>query len=294
MFATTITAISSPATYLVMDIETADAPESAIQAAIAAWRPSATAKTADEINAEANNAIESWTPPLNIKDPAKIDERRKAMMDKVAADRSSGLERLADRQSEAHAKIRERSALLDSAPVVCIGVQTQYDTMVFNGMDSVDMRSKGVRCLSCGNERDMLIAFRRWVEIYTNEETVIVGQNVKGFDLPKLRSAFMRQRLKLPAILAPRLGAEQTQSVVDTAYLFKSFSIEHRDDFCPSLDTICASLGVPMPKSVVSGAEVPRMVREGRYEEVLVYNAIDVAATARAYLLMSGQASDLE
>ena len=244
-----VTAIASAASYLVMDIETGEAPETAILAALA-----------------------SWKAPSNMRDQAKIE----------------------DRKLEAMEKIRERSALLDAAPIVCVGIQTQHGAVVFNAMDSKEYAISGVRCVPCGNEKNMLTDLRRWLEIHTNESTILAGQNIKNFDLPKLRSAFVRHHLKLPTILAPRLGNEQTQSVVDTAYLFKAFSVEHRDDFCPSLDSVCNGLGIPKPKSVISGADVPMLVKARRYEEVLVYNAIDIAATARAYLLMSGQAEDLQ
>lgn len=287
-----VVSISAPAQYLVVDIETGEAPEQAIQAAIAAWKPGPTAKTAAEIVAEAEQAVADWRVPSNLKDPVKIEERRTLAMDKVNADRQSALDKITERQRDAAERIRSKSALLDSAPILCIGIQTQHGAVVFNGMDTIAYPIKGVQCIACGSERDMLWAVRQWLEIYTSPETVLVGQNVRNFDLPKLRSAFTRWKLKLPAILAPRIIGEQT-NMVDISSLFKGFSVEHRDDFCPSLDTICNALSVPRPKAVMSGAEVPGMHRNGRYHEILTYNAIDIGATTRAYLLMSGQADDL-
>ena len=291
--ATNVVGLLPTSQYLVLDVETRDAPESAIEEAINLWKPGANSKTAQEINADADKAIATWRAPINIKDPAKIEERRKNSLENIELARQAALTKLEERKQEDIANIRSRSALLDAAPIMCIGVQTQDGAVVFNGMDSTEYGLPNVRCVSCGNERDMLIAFRQWVEVYTNTDTWLVGHNIKGFDLPKLRSAFMRWKLKLPAVLAPKVLAEQ-QLVVDTAALFRSFSVEHRDDFCPSLSTMCASLGIPAPKGVMAGSDIPGMYRAGWYLEILTYNAIDVAATTRAYLLMSGQASDLE
>ena len=242
-----VVSIAAPARYLVIDIETGDAPEAAISA-----------------------ALEGWRPPANVKDPAKI----------------------ADRQSDAAVKIRDRSALLDAAPLLCIGTQTERGGIVFNGMDTIAHAMPSVQCMSCGTDRDMLLAFRQWLDLYTSLDTVLVGHNIKAFDLPKLRSAYTRHKLKLPTILAPRI-LNEALLIVDTAQLFRSYSVEHREDFCPSLSAVCTGLDIPKPKAILSGAEVPRLHREGKYAEILTYNAIDVAATARAYLLMTGQADDL-
>ena len=228
-------------------------------------------ETGNASDADIETVLRCWKPPSNLRDQTKIEERRQ----------------------EAALKIRERSALLDSAPILCVGIQTDFARAVFNGIDDVIYDVGGIDTTSCGNERDMLLELRKWLDINTSPDTILVGHNVRGFDLPKLRSAYMRNKLLLPNLLAPKmLNGEQT--IVDTAYLFKSFSVEHRDDFCPSLTSVCNGLNIPQPKVVISGAEVPKMHQEGRYVEILTYNMIDVLATARAYLLMSGNAEDLQ
>lgn len=303
MFATTQTqpqqaapvfTLAAPAAYVVLDLETADAPEESIAAAIEAWKPPATAKTAEEIDAEAERAAATWTPPANIKDPAKIEERREAALARIEADRLAALEKVEERRAEAVARIREKAALLDASPIVCVGVQTDREAAEFNGMDGTAFDIGGVPAIPCGNEREMLVKMRDWLDARTDPGTVVVGHNVRPWDLPKLRNAYLRHRLRLPAIFAPRvLDSDPSPVVVDTATLFKAFSAEHRDDFCPNLDTVCAGLGIPKPKSVITGADVPRLYREGRYHEILIYNAVDREATTRAYLLMTGQAGEL-
>ena len=243
-----VVSITAPASYLVLDVETGDAPEEAIA-----------------------SAMRNWRPPANVKDQDKIETRK----------------------AEAVVKIRERSALLDAAPLLCVGLQTNHSVLSFNGMNNQEYNIGGGHSIACGDEKGMLIKLRAWLDLQTDTNTVLVGHNVRGFDLPKLRAAFMRYKLRLPSVLAPRI-IDEAQSVVDTAQLFRSFSVEHRDDFCPGLDATCAGLGVLQPKSFMSGAEVPRMHREGKYLEILTYNMIDVLATTRVYLLMTGQAKDLQ
>jgi len=293
MFATApVTSLASPAEWLVVDIETGNAPEAAIINAIAKQKPAANAKTIEEINADAMQAIANWKAPSNFKDSVKIAERRQSFIESVETERLAAIEKIVERQTEVVTRIRDRSALLDSAPILCIGMQTEVGVISFNGMNEGDCDINGVRVVSCGDERSMLIAVREWAEYYTSPDTVIVGHNIKGFDLPKIRNAYMRHKLILPAVFAPRIAGE-SQSVVDTASLFRSFSVEHKDDFCPSLSAMCSTLDIPLPKSVVSGSEVPSMHSEGKYHDILIYNVIDVMATTRAYLLMSGQANDL-
>jgi predicted PolB exonuclease-like 3'-5' exonuclease len=63
--------------------------------------------------------------------------------------------------------------------------------------------------------------------------------------------------------------------------------MEHRDAQFIGLETVCRSLGIPRPKEVVDGSMVPQLVREGRAAEVCTYCAVDVAATAEAFRLMT-------
>ncbi len=249
MFAAVTPIIPQPAAaFVVLDLETGDAPEDAIQ-----------------------QALDAWTPPSNIKDPAKIDARR----------------------DEADAKIRERAALLDASPIICVAIQTESQRLIFNGMPGAP-DVNGWMVIHCGNEHGLLRALRAWLDAHTSPETVIVGHNIRSFDLPKLRGAYIRHSLKLPAILKPRLRDETKAETVDTAALFKAFSMEHRDDFCPSLDTVAASFGIPRPKQHMSGADCPRLFREGQVQTVLTYCAVDVATTTRAYQLMAANAPDLD
>lgn len=239
---------ASKSKYVVLDIETGDAPDDAIAA-----------------------AVENWKPPANIKDAAKIEAR----------------------QAEAADKIKEKGALLDASPILCAVLVTDAHGFVFDGMGA----SAGVdsfNTIHALDERGLLLNLRGFLDNLTGPETVIVGHRVKKFDLPKLRNAYLRHKLRLPEILKPRGRDELRAEVIDTAELFRYFSMEYADALFVSLDTVCATLGIPRPKSVISGADVPMLHRAGRDIEILTYCAIDTAATAQAYLLMTGQAGELQ
>lgn len=239
----------SAAAWLVIDIETGDAPAEAVAAAIADWKA-----------------------PANVKDPEKIEVRRQ----------------------EAIAKFNGKAALLDASPILCVAIQTDRARLVFNGMDASAPTIDGWPVVPCGDERGLLLALRAWLDANTGPETMLAGHNLRAFDLPKIRHGYIRHGLKLPNVLRPKLGDEAKNEVVDTATLFKAFSMEHRDDFCPALDTVAASFGIPRPKQHMTGADCPRLFREGEFATILIYCAVDVATTARAYQLMTGTAPDLE
>ncbi|WP_200331005.1 hypothetical protein [Thiocystis violacea] len=236
----TLTQTAAASRFVVLDLETTDAPEEAIQAAIAAWK-----------------APSNWKP-----------------------------ETVEAKRAEAAEKIRDKAALLDASPIVCVGVRSDRDGVMFSGMgDPGPLDLHGWRIETHDDERAMLAALGQWLDVNADEQTTLAGHNVRNFDLPKLRGGFVRHRLPLPACLKPRASGP-AQPVTDTMSLFKSFSMEHRDDFAVNLDLVCTAFGIPRPKQYVSGADVPRMHRAGQIAAILTYCCIDVDATTEIYRLM--------
>ncbi len=229
-------------------------------------------ETGDSPAEDVERALENWKPPGNVKDPEKIDARRE----------------------EAAAKIRERAALLDTSPIFCVAIKTDRAQLILNGMDASAPAIDGWTVTACGDEDGLLRTLRVLLDQFTRQDTLMVGHNLRNFDLPKLRHGYIRHGLKLPAILKPRLRNETPVEVIDTASLFEAFSMEHRDDFCPSLDTVAVSLGIPRPKQHMNGADCPRLYREGQIATVLLYCAVDTATTTRAFQLMIATAPDRE
>lgn len=212
------------------------------------------------------DAINEYKPPSNIKDAEKI----------------------ASRKAEAEAKIRESSALLDASPIICIALKTDFCAIVFNGMSMDVLNIDGWLSMPCGDERGLLIALRAFLDAVSTDETVIVCHN-SNFDLPKARNGFLRHRLRLPFLLQ-----FYGQPVFDTMRQIRYFSMENADERFVSLDTVARVLGIPQPKQVITGADCPRLHREGRFAEICTYCCVDVATTERAYLLMTGQSAELE
>lgn len=246
--AVTLAAPLAAASFVVLDLETGDAPAEALAATIANWK-----------------APGNWKPET-------VEAKRREFAEKAA----------------------DKAALLDASPILCVALQTDRARLILNGMDDSTPAIDGWPVVPCVNERGLLVTLRAWLDASATPETLIVGHNIRAFDLPKLRHAYIRHSLRLPEILKPRLRDEAKAETVDTAALFKAFSMEHRDDFCPSLDTVAASFGIPRPKQHMSGADCPRLYREGQIATVLTYCAVDVATTTRAYQLMTSTAPDIE
>jgi len=228
-------------------------------------------ETGDAPAAAVTDAIAAWKAPSNWKP-----------------------ETVANRRQEAAVRIREKSALLDAAPILCMALRSPDEQVVWNGMDAGPHAIEDWRVDSRGDERNMLIAIREWLDRRTDPTTLLVGHNHRNFDLPKLRTRFVHHRLRLPRVLTPKLGdAGSANETVDTMALFRAFSPEHRDNLFVDLETVARHLGIPRPKQVVSGAEVPRLHREGNHLAVLVYCCVDVATTSTAFQLMTSTAPGL-
>lgn len=219
-----------------------------------------------------NQELELWKPPSNWK-PETIEKNR-----------------------EEHAqKVREKSALLDSAPIASIALaDAEGDIVVFHQLRMDSGMQDGFFSDHSKTEREMLIAFREWANQCTDENTVIVGFNI-GFDLPHLRLAYTRHNLKLPALLIPR----SNNPVFDVMYLFTKY-FTSKDTLFISLDEVAKRLGLDTDGKQLSGADVPKHIQQGfeddnavhLHTDVITYNAIDVLLTMRAFLICTGQSGD--
>ena len=219
-------------------------------------------------------AQQFWKAPANMKDPAKIKEREVAAM----------------------ASIEEKSALLDAAPIMVLGVVTENSAVLFHSIKSkkkvVAIKGIAAEIFHFKTERDLLAAFRDWVDARSLPNTVMIGHNIIRFDLPKLRGGYLRNRLVMPKVLRPE-AREGGVEVFDTMPNFlRYFTTELFGDIFISQEEMVARLGIPGHKHRLSGAEIPRMIREGKADEVLAYNCLDTTEAYAAYLAMTGQYKD--
>ncbi len=214
-----------------------------------------------------NMELSAWKPPANYKSGDAITKAR----------------------MEAEIKIREKSALLDAAPIACIGLcDLEGSVVIFHWLQVEHGATGELFSNKSDSERDMLISFRDWANACTDTDTEIVGFNL-GFDLPHLRLAYTRHNLKLPALLIPRAG----NPVHDVMFLFTRY-FSSKDTPFISLSSVATRLGLSEGKAL-SGSDIPAYVATGdpeKHHDVVVYNGLDVLLTMRAYLILTGQAGD--
>ena len=201
-------------------------------------------------------ALAGWTAPSNVKDPDKIAERRQ----------------------QAAAGFLEKSALLDGSPITSIALVCGKDRQVFAGPDEVDILTK----------------FRSALDAATGPETVLVGHNICGFDLPRLRSAFIRLRLVLPMALRLDNDEEKRAVVFDTMRSFRYFSSERHEDRFVSLADVIDAFGLPRYKDGISGKDMPALAKSGKWDTIREYNLLDAVATEAVYLLMNSTHKDMK
>lgn len=212
-----------------------------------------------------DEAMEGWKPPKNWKE-STVESKRKEIAEQAV----------------------EKSSLLDAAPILCLALKTDRIAILLNGMSAENFEVPGWLVMPCGDERGLLMALRTLLDSIIAPETVIVGHNIYSFDAGKIRNGFLRHRLRLPVALA-----EPDQPMFDTMRQIRHFSAECADERYVKLDAVARVLGIPQPKQVINGQDCPKLHKEGQYAAICTYCCIDVETTARAYLLMSGQSSEL-
>lgn len=177
----------------------------------------------------------------NLKDPAKIAAKQETI----------------------------RGGLTDSAPIFCIGTKTPDRLAVFSwGTLSRDdermLMSQNILGVTTRNEVEMLNVFALFLASLP-EQTRLITSNGEHFDLPKLRFRYAKYDLPIPA----QLFALKHTDLMKT---FGFFSVSTVPFF--SVEEMAAKLGIPFHK-VLSGAQVPEFVRDGKHADVILYNAID-------------------
>jgi hypothetical protein len=191
---------------------------------------------------------------------------------------------------EALEKKKERLALLDSSPILCLGIKTDRDLRCLHSMGRKEPR------LLCGglvegfaNERDMLKALRNLLDAQADEGTALIGHNIRDFDLPKLRNAFLRNGLNIPVPLVNR-----EQPIFDTMKeYYYGFTLLDKQPMI-SLADLADVLKVPHHKWITDGDAIPALAAAGRVDDVIAYTMLDVLLEHDIFLRMTGQGQDQE
>ncbi|EXJ13594.1 3'-5' exonuclease family protein [Imhoffiella purpurea] len=220
---------------------------------------------------------------LETRRPAEDDIQ--AVLDAWTHPSNWKLETIAQKRQEFEERVRDKSALLDAAPIVCCGIQIDGEACEFHSMGQVSGLSEiaGWTIEHCATEAEMLERMRVWLDERTDPGTELAGHNILGFDLPKLRGAYVRHGLALPECLRVR----DLQPAFDSMRMFRFFSPEHKDNQFPSLDLVCHVFGLEPPKQFISGADVPDLYDAGRFAEIILYNIGDVMTETSVYQRMT-------
>ena len=220
--------------------------------------------------ADIDQVVAEWKPGKKLKDPDSITKYR----------------------VEHAAKVQENSALLDRAPIMCIAIATEAGNIVFSCIPTkcpvARMPMVDAEIRNFGSEKAMLIELREWIAERVSEATTLIGFNIYGFDLPKLRNAYIRHKLQVPAALVP--DGNPCYDVM--AKFTKSFTTEFYKQPFIKLKTVQSRLGLPEYKEVINGADAPKLAAEGQDKLVIPYCYLDTMTTYLAYLYMTGQIED--
>lgn len=119
-------------------------------------------------------------------------------------------------------------------------------------------------------EKQMLLDLK---DIFDDERTILMGHNIKGFDIPFLAKRYLVHLHKVPKAL--NFGGK------------KPWEIPHKDSMeilrfgggaSMSLRSACLMLGIDDPKGSVCGSEVPELFRKGALNTIAEYCEGDVCA----------------
>jgi predicted PolB exonuclease-like 3'-5' exonuclease len=126
-----------------------------------------------------------------------------------------------------------------------------------------------------GNEAQILEKAFAIMENFTKRGAVLLGHNVKRFDIPFLCKRGFINKISLPNCLQVWDKKPWEIAIRDTSELW-SFGA-WQEGFC-SLDLLTAVLGVPSPKEELKGNEVHKTYYAGGIEKIADYCNRDVAA----------------
>jgi hypothetical protein len=206
-------------------------------------------------------------------------------------------ETIGKRFKEALEKKLDKLALIDAAPIAVVSLKSDTEAIVLHSVLEDPARTVGAcKVEGFATQREMLLALRVVLDQHVDGTTELVGHNVIGFDLRRLRYAFAHEGLRIPRCLADR-----DQPVFDLMREFgRRFSMAGEADgklFC-ALDVVLAGLGIRSHKGDIDGSMVPELVRRARAGErkaldiLITYAALDAVSEEEAYLRMTGQAED--
>lgn len=168
------------------------------------------------------------------------------------------------------AAIYEKSALQESSPILCIGVEAFNSIICFTSFavpEAVLLSSANINVMQFQTEKEMLEAFMVFIESSFDEESRIVTFNGENFDMRKIfmRSAFYG--IRIPELLFER----RNHTDLMLRYI-KYFSMS-RVPFI-SLGEVLSRLGICDGK-LMDGSRFYELIEKGETTKAVFYNALD-------------------
>lgn len=120
------------------------------------------------------------------------------------------------------------------------------------------------------NEKEILTNYSKWLE--DTAATKIMGQNIKGFDIPFLLGRMMFHEVEVPALMRDRYAAMD---------LYDFFGNPRWSDQSCSLDVYALSLG--LDSKLNDSSLIPQMAEDGLWKEIEEHCLQDVRLTREIF-----------
>lgn len=253
--------IEAPVNFYVFDIESMNPSEAIIAA---------------EEQRVTEEFLENWEPPENYKDPEKIEEKKQRDLQKKVS------------------KVRERAALMDESPVMMIGLMFAEETMILHGCKrhaakwlGKDGKRNRVSIEGFSGEKALMEAAITTLDARIRPDTMGVGHNIYGFDLPKLRLAAARNDLRLPDALRVKIHEDMEKPrMLDTMHFFCRY-FARSGQMMIKASVMQRRLGLaPLLEGVADGKDVPKMLADGKVEQVAIKLFADLVGCRDSFLRM--------
>jgi len=195
-------------------------------------------------------------------------------------------EKIEKQLEEKAKKLETKGALTDTCKIASIGIHVpgELPIVLHTFKFEEDLTATySIDNMACSSEKDMLLTFYQIMSISCDEETEIIVAG-RDFDLPKIRLACVRNRVQIPPAIFPGAGNRVYDVLFHGAKYFLAGS-----RFSVSLDELSQRLGVDTGDKAISGAEVPKMIREEEFEQVIIYNGLDAYKNTECYNMMTGR-----
>jgi len=194
---------------------------------------------------------------------------------------------LAARMPEKYADITAQTAYETSTGIysefgriVCISAGVIYNK---DGKSILRLRS-----FAGEDEKILLSDFKTMLEgTYTTTAHSICGHNIKEFDIPYICRRMLINGIAIPKILNVQGKKPWETPFLDTLEMWKFGDVKN----FTSLKLLAVVLGIPTPKDDIDGSEVSRVFyQENNLPRIVTYCQKDVAATAKVFLKLIGEA----